>query len=463
MPFSSDNRKRMYTYTTPVFLKMNALHSVLIATIGICCIISFFNLHERPDPDTFLMVFFKEPFIMTLGLYTTWFISSFRTLPSRREEFRLLNSLPIANKKICDYFIVKDLLQYGWAPGFIIILNLGLLSVSPFSHLIRLSLLTLFIYIIIIIIKICLHIFIAIKRKGFEIYKYPIQNNPIIMALIITGFALTQLACIVNPALSSGTFFVISVMMSGAVCFSLLFLAQKLFDRWKNENLAFRIRTDGSEEMLSSGHTVSNFFQRFPDFNPLLIKNILKIVRGKNRISLLLTVIFILCAYLLSLNNERIEDSIAVLFGILCFYAFLFAYRTINQFTSDHEPPELIYLLPLKKKDIYVFHLLPLWGWFFIVAFLCTMLILVSGSPLSSAGIFLLKSMAAGFIFLQVAFNYTFSAYPDNKKAKKHFIYWCFTMVILSAIFYVSAIAVIVLMFIVSIFPLKKINFYKVS
>ena len=409
------------------------------------------------------MVFFKEPFIMILGLYTAWFISSFRTMPSRRKEFNLLNSLPINDRRICNYFMGRDFFQNAWVPGLTIFLYLSLLSVTPVSHLIRLSLLTLLIYFIFIVLKVSLHLLIAVKRKGFEVYKYPDQNNPILMILNITGFALSQLVFILNPQLSSGTFFVIFMIFLSSICLSLLMLAHKFFNRWKNGNLVFRIKADSTKEMISSEYSGSNLFQKYPKFHPILIKNILKIIKGKNRLSLLLTVVFISFAYLVSLNNERLEDSIAVLFGILCFYTFLFSYRAINQFTSNNESPELIYLLPLKKWDLYVYHFVPLWLWIAIVALLCTILILVSCSSLALAGIFLLKSMAAGFIFLQGALNYTLGSYPNNKKAKKHFLYWCVSMLVLSAVFYIYAIIVIILMVIISFFPLRKMKLYKVS
>ena len=179
--------------------------------------------------------------------------------------------------------------------------------------------------------------------------------------------------------------------------------------------------------------------------------------------SVLVTVIFIICAYLVSMNNENIGDAISVLFGIFCFYTILFSYRVINQFASSLESPSLIYLLPLKKRDLYICHFIPTLGWVFLVAFLFTVLILTSGSSLESAGIFLLKSIAAGFIFLQGSFNYTLGSYPDIKKAKKQVIYWCVLLLILSAIFYVFAIIVVLFMVMVSLYQLKKIKFYKVS
>jgi len=73
-----DNPKHFERSSIVILLSLNVLYWILFFCVVIGIIISFFNLYELPDPDKFLMVFFKEPFIMILGLYTAWFISSFR-------------------------------------------------------------------------------------------------------------------------------------------------------------------------------------------------------------------------------------------------------------------------------------------------------------------------------------------------------------------------------------------------
>lgn len=421
------------------------------------------SLFEQPNSAQFLAVFFQEPFVILMSLFIAWYISSFKFTPSRMEEYKCLISLPVSANNICNRFIYQDLLSCSWVAGLGIVLYLGLLPVSPISHLCRLSILTVFAFFLFVVLNTLLHFYVSLKGKNLRKYVYPNRNNPIIMVATILGYAIFQLSIIVIPSLASGYQFGIVLGLSLVGNYSLLSLAHVFFSKWQIKNLAFQMRADRTTKFMSSWCQISNPFRLFPRLNPLLLKNLVKIKREKNTVSVILMTILIMFAYLVIMNNETTEDRISVLFAVSCIYSFLFAFRSMTQFSADEESPELVYSLPLVRRDCYFSFFVPAIAWLSIVMTSLAILILISGSALSLAGLFLLKSFVAASAFLLVSFKYAAASYPDMKKAQKKFSYWMIALIILTAAFYKYRILIVSLMIILPFFQLRNVRFYRIE
>ncbi len=419
------------------------------------------SLFEQPDSDQFLAIFFQEPFVILITLVVVWYTVSFKSTPARLDEYKFLSSLPISAGSICDRFIGQDLLRYSWVPGLGIVIYFGLLPVSPISHLFRLSILTVFGFILFVVANTVLHLLSSLKGRNPGSYAYPGRTNPIIIAVIILGYAVSQMSFIITPALASGyQFWIVFILLLLGNSASLV-LARFLFSKWQTKNSAFQMWADQTITVRSSWLRASNQFRLFAKTDPFLLKNLLKIRRENTGFSMILTAMFIMLAYLISMNNENINDSISVLFAISCIYSFLIAFRTINQFSPDEESPDLVYSLPLRTWNLYFSVFIPAMGWLAVV--LASLTILISGGAGSLAGSFLLQSLFAAAAFLLVASNYALGSYPDIKEAQKRFLYWTTALMVLTAVLYKYRIITVSLLIILPFLQLRKVRFYRVG
>ena len=191
------------------------------------------------------------------------------------------------------------------------------------------------------------------------------------------------------------------------------------------------------------------------------MKNILKYGRGKNSTAnVFLTLFVVTFFYLAALNNEKLEDSIAVLFAVFVIYSILFVIRSIYNTGIELESVRVIYSLPLSGTQFYTSVFIPSLLWLMCVLIVLTILILISGSSILMTFMFWLKSFFAAIIILAIGMNTAFANYPDTKKAQQHYAYYLLAMILIIVIFFKYRIVIAIFFVLISLVQLRKMKLY---
>ena len=412
-----------------------------------------------PRPDVFVGEFLKEPFLIFVLALVFWWIALIRKNPVRLEEYRLLNSLPLTRERITDHFILQDLQRSIWLLALNLALVYGMASLAPLAHLHRIAVLSLLHYGSAIFLNMTLHSALAVFSKKI-IPANPLSLlHPVLSLMVILYFGLGELIIILVPEWATGSTFWAWLGLLAALSMLLWQTARLAFSKWQRMNTIFLHPANESVKSV----LVNSYDQWFraKGLDPLLISNLLKILRTNNKAALALTMTFIILGYQVSRNNARHDDFLAVLLGISIFYGAIFTYRAMRAFSEFEQAPEVIYAIPLSKRQVYASVFLPAFVWLAGIFSAFGFLSWIATSSVTLAGKFWLDAMTAGTALLLAAVNYSLGHYPDLKKAQQGFTFWGLVLLILSALFYPYRILVLLLMTIYSIRPLQRFQFFR--
>ncbi len=447
------------------FLRWNVL---ILCILGIVIFVLFgatgSRLYEQPAAKCIIERFFQEPFILMILLLILWFVFSLKPNYLRIEEYKFLNSLPLSANKIGHRFISLDCFRFSWVPGIFLFSYAGMLSILPIPFFLRLSILTLLNYFAAITWSEVIHLLLSLRAKKRGPLRYPYQLNPIIQVGIITEFTFLQLAWIFLPQWISGYRFWLLFLCFILCSYFLIISAGKLFKKWQESNLAWQNVSVQNRWHNLSYQKLRQIFDQFPPRvkpSPLLLKNIIRIMRTKTSISnVVLTAFFIGIAYLLSRNNATTGDRISVLLWLSILYAFLFATQSVDRLGKGFESPLRIYVLPLRKLQFYFSGFIPAILWSAGV-FMFTALLVFIGEASTAAAWYWAKSMFVSFIFLGIAFNCSIALYPETKKAQSRFIYWTFVLMLFTVFLYRYWVPIAVIVLLLSTISTRKMRLYK--
>ena len=277
------------------------------------------------------------------------------------------------------------------------------------------------------------------------------QSNPFIKAQPIPAFVAvaificTTLVIVLLDELFSGlSFLLISLILAAAMIFLRLSFRRVLSGRlFQNElyRVAARAATG------TAGFKEPSFVNFRGALSPLLVKNLLKIIRENSIFVISLTVIYILCGAMASHNNERLEDFLVMLLTATLLYAIFFSMKIQSLFAESAESRQIFFALPFKTTADYLSVPLPASVWLVLVTTAITILALFAGTGGVSDLIFLLQSFLLSLAFVTAAINYAFAAYPYEKNGKMHFLYWGLILLILIALFYGQRYVIVFVMF----------------
>ena len=237
-----------------------------------------------------------------------------------------------------------------------------------------------------------------------------------------------------------------------------------VFKKWQFSNLNFRFENIEEKKLRINYQKLSVMLKKIlPVFKsyPLLLKNILKYSRAKNSSATIFLSLFVVAlSYFAALNNEKLEDTIAVLFALFLIYTILFVIRAIFNTANELEPVQMIYSLPVLGTQFYASVFIPSLLWLMSVLIVLATLILISGSSILITFMFWIKSVFAVIIILAIGMNAAFSNYPDTKKAQQHYAYYLLAMTMIIVIFFKYRIIVAIFFVLISLVQLRKMKLY---
>ena len=414
------------------------------------------RLIARPSSTDFFEFFIKEGMLPLIIGCIFGYILLIKQKPQRLDEYRYLASLPLKSAQLADNVLVQELLSYAWLPAIPIFILWTLIGLAPAAHVCRLSVVMLLSYSLLFCgFLICAFIFTSSKLNVL------IRYNPVLVFIFLFFFATGTTTLILLGALISGlTFWIIFGLLSALI---LLFwqLLRKAVFAWLKNNTLFRSSLSRRWQAGGFIRLPAFGFQQIPQ--PFLAKNLLKFVRENSLNVSVLTAIYILCGYLASRNNERIEDFIAILLTATVLYALFFSAKSQNYFSASIESTRIVYALPVRKRDLYFSIYLPAVLWLLLITFVFTLLAFVLKIGVSSGMTFWFKASGLSIIFVTAALNFAFKAYPDEKRGQSSFLYWGLVLLVLFALFYGFRYYVLLFMLFVSFIGMNRVRFFYYS
>ncbi len=414
-----------------------------------------------PEINTFLGIYFREPFEILLILHIALFISYLKYSPQRNSEYIFLNSLPVSRNYFSTRFIFHDLIKHLWFIGLVIIHYSVLITVSPISHLIRLSFLSFLLYLIMVLSNTILHLYFSAPGRVTLRTIYPGKYNSVLSAaVIIVAFAL-NLVFILFPSLASGIYYLMISTLMLITIYCLHKISEISFYKWRKSNPVY-VKAQ-TEENVGSHPLKSNIIiQFFKNINPFIYKNLLRIIRKNKTSSLFLTSLFLMLNYALAINNTNINDAETILFGFSHLYIFLFVFKSMEVLSPDVESQDIIYSNPVKKLSWILSVFLPVFLWLAVIITILTVLMLVSGGVLNHTIILWLRTILSAACITIIAFNLNAINFPDFKKARKHFLYLLILLMNLAMVQFKVYLILCLVIIGITLLILKSIRLYKV-
>jgi hypothetical protein len=417
------------------------------------------RLYQRPDLNRFLETYFKEPFLAFLVILTLWFISALRIRPDRKDEYRMLDALPLSPRKIGLHFVLQNGFDDFWVPWISLLLVASLYEIAPVSYLCRVGLMTVLGYALSTGFHAVWQCRAAV-RAGSIRTTFPNRNHPMITGISILFFALFHWTFLMNPVLVSGAAFWIAVAAAGMCIAAIPVLARRAFTKWLQANGIHRSAgRDGS----FSGAFLLRFPGRLPGIPPLLLKNFIRGARMTHPVSYLMTAAFVLALARVSMNNQSLADRMSVMVGVIAVFSCLFSYGVMTRLSEGNEPAQLLYSLPMRKRTLYLSEFLPAFSGLALINAVLSAVLFVSSRDAGSSAALWLKSTAVSAVFLLLAVNTAVADYPDVKKARRKYMIRLFAMVMASAVFYRFHEAAVLLILILSFLPLRRLCLYRTS
>lgn len=385
------------------------------------------RLSLRPHDFLFFEFFIKDGLLPMVLVCLLWFVQLQKGTPERLAEFRFLHSQPLTQRQLALHFLMQDFRRYFWMPGVTIILLFSLLAYAPLSHILRACALVMVFYAGLTVANPVLHLALPLRRFGILS-----RLHPLLVFLIVFFYDTGVTALVFADGALSGFSYWLALAAMIVWCGASLFYFQRLFGKWCATNGAYRtMATVRGADVIST----TNWQKWHWRLSPLLYKNILRLAREKSAFVTLLTAVFILCGYLVSRNNARLDDFLAILYAVTLIYAVLFAYKSQSYFSADEESTRLVYALPITKRAFYFSVFIPTGVWLILIVSIFAVLALFAGARWAAA-VFWLKAAAVGLGFLVAALNTAFGAYPDIKTAQNRFFLWALAVLAGLALLY---------------------------
>jgi hypothetical protein len=421
---------------------------------------------EVTDRDALLNFFFSILLVPVIYLMIAWYIASLKRDPARTSEYLYLNSLPLSNSHCRSLFLLSVLYRFAWVPIGLLILMLAIGAIAPVFYLVRLNIFMIILYPFLQIVGTTLHLASSLKTGRLHIRDFPAKNSPLIQSWIVIAFGAVPVVCVLLPTVVSGGVFWAVLGGSTLVGTGVVYAYIVVFDRWRAENTVFRRGEIIGNRMGLTYQTCERilsvpFGSRRP--NPLLVNKLVRSSRDQSFVSrFLASLLFIVTAFLLAMNNESIHEAVTVLSWIFSIYAFLVVLRIITRCGADEEIPEMIYELPVTRTQFYISLLLPPLAWLTTVALsLAIMVACAGGWFFVAAGLFL-RSLLLSLILCLIGVSFAISRYPDWRSALKRFLGWMLIFALCAGMFYEFRIVVAITAAVLSLLPLMGKRLYRV-
>jgi len=420
-----------FSEVLPLFLKKRIRPIVGIA--GFIVISNLFagtgsRLFQAPSSTLFFEFFIKDVLLFLLIFCVMWFVLLLKATPHKIDEIIFLYSLPFTPKQIAGHIIVSHLWKGIWIPISISLLTAALIPYAPIPHICRMIFFIFITYAFTVLLNLVLHFIFNVVNS--PLYRFsPFIAFPTILIFILLVF----LGALADEWLTGYSFWVIAGV-TPAVCTGLLLLFHRLFSIWLRHNGLYAYEYKGT-----TAHQGSRKSLLYPwrlIVSPFLYKNFLRIEREKSVSHLALTLLFIIIGYLLSRNNQRLEDFIAILMTVSIIYAFIFVLRTLISISPENEPIEICYALPLTNTTVYSAFFYPAAFWLVLVVTIFTGLAAVSAVPATVVAAFWLKSIGFALGLLCLGINISILTYPNASASLRYFFVCILLYLILSALFY---------------------------
>lgn len=385
------------------------------------------KLSNGPQNTLFFELFIKDVLLVVVIGCIFFYIQMIKAKPERIREYFFLNSLPITDTQLALHFLLTDIVRYSWLPGLTILMLFSLTNYAPIPHILRVGILIFLLYTILLTLNSAVH-FKSISHKFNPLSAL----HPVLTFLMSFLFLILTFAGVLLDSLSTGFSFWLTVLCILLV--QLLFILFYLHS-FKHWHLGYKL-FHASKNAVSTKIGASFWRRRKWQFSPLLIKNMLKIEREKSLFVLILTAVFVLCGYLVSRNNQRLDDFLAVLNASVILYAVIFAYRLHNVLSTENESTQIIFALPIRRTALYLSTLIPPLTWMFLMNSIFFLLALTANIELGEALVFWFKSFGLSAGFIIVSLNFAFTSYPETKSAQTNFLYWGLLYLALMALFF---------------------------
>ncbi|MBN1562030.1 hypothetical protein JW998_17385 [candidate division KSB1 bacterium] len=407
---------------------------------------SFAN--RRPDDLLFFEFFIKDVLLILVIAGIFWFIQLQKSKPQRILEYKFLNSLPISHSRLSLHFLAKDFYHSIWVPGLTVMLIFTLMPYAPISHIFRVNIFVLLLYDALILWNLTVHA-VYVSRK----YNALSRLHPLIVFAVVFIFLSGTFVFVSLDSLLSGRTF--WLLLSSILVMQTLSLIvfHRVFTRWQQGNRVYE-----TLEIEVETHTTSFWYRQQWRMSPFLFNNVLKIKREVSPFVTVLSAVFILCGYLASRNNARINDFLAILNATVILYAIIFACRAQNILANESEATRLLYSLPVRRHVLYISTFVPVFIWMLVISLIFFLLAISSGISAPTCAVFWLKSFSISAGLVLVALNFAFL----TKAAQKYFVYWGLLYLIMMALFYNFRHVILFAMVIMSVIPLLKIQLFRV-
>ena len=343
-----------------------------------------------------------------------------KSRPERLEETRLLYSLPVSPRAIFSGLVLSDIQSSLWMPVFSWVVLIELYRAAPIPHLCRLAFLAACAYAFATVLNGTLHLY-SLKHRQSQGKSYPSEQRPGILLFSTALFAMIHFTCILFPNLSSGCGFIIGslALPVGTAC------------AWSAGGRLLKDIQDASipfyQPSLDAGILYKtrngNAFSKRP-IQPLLLNHVLRWKRGGTRSAVMTILVPFAAAYAASANNSLSTDRAAVVSGITVLFTIFSLLGVMNRFSVAEEPPEILYCLPVSRKDLFAAVFIPAWLWLTAAVAGLAGLLAAFGTHAGA----ILKFMAFSFSAV-IACSFTAAAflcgsYPDVRAAERRFVIW---------------------------------------
>lgn len=409
----------------------------------------------------FASIYFKEVFPVQIMLVVAWYVVGIKPFDSRRNEYFFLSSLPLTPKHIFTRLFVNDLLRFLWVPVINSLLLLVLVPASSINYIAPLALFLFISFIFCCILIHWLHLWIpGTKASQNYLEKY----NPIPLSFILVFFSTGNLLFLLwNNEFNVLIFCLITLVFLVLSVFLFQAAAEKfkkldLQDYWlKQIERKDRKRTGIRNGVILK---INQIFSRLK-FNPLLYKNWQQTrMMSTSKLNNLLILIFVSLAYLISQNNEYVNDMFSVLQGIMLIFYAIYSYTVLNKLHSTIESPAIIHSLPIRKADFYFSVFLPPFVTLMLINLLIAGWLLCTTQTLAASLDFWFSSGVGIILWLTTAVNCGISQYPDVNLAKRKLLYWYSVYLIFGAVFFKYLWLVLLILFVSTFIQLKNVKLF---
>lgn len=419
-----------------------AVAIVFIATFGVAIYFggTGSRLHQLPNREVLIDVFFRTAFVPVIVLLIAWYIASLKHAPARAREYVFLNSLPLSSDDIHQLFLVSGLCGFLWVPFAMAVLLSALAVAAPVSFLIRLIGLMLGAYVLLQIAGITLQLVVSLWRANGKSVRFPDKNSPLIQLVVVMAYAVMPVIWTLYPRQITGESFWVVVVTCALAAIALVAVSRRIFARCHRTNVVLgAMATMGGRSRMGYRvwARVLGAASVSLKSNPLLVRNLVRSTRETAIVPrLVLASFFVALSFLMAMNNESVRDMVAVLSGAFYVYAFFVVVKAMDRVEEEEEPPALIYSLPVTTAQLYLSLFVPTMGWLAAIALVQAILVILAGGGVALAGRFLLKAVLVAAVLCGISASAAVSGYPGRRNVLKRFLACMLVLAVAVVIFY---------------------------